>query len=147
MEHLKEFEKNIHGQRCPGKLQIVLIRTTIEKFFDVLEIEGLQNKICGFEFNIHTSTVQPIYCIQLLYGPYKSQVITAPVEMLEKKNIVKDNEGLWGSRTGSAVIQARSSTCPSLRVNFPPLLSNPVLKGPAVSHRYFYLSIIRQTGA
>ena len=59
--HLKEFEKNIQWRGCPGELQIVL-RTIIEKFFDVIAEEGMQNHIRGFEFNIDTGKVKPICC-------------------------------------------------------------------------------------
>jgi hypothetical protein len=95
-KHLKEFEKNIQWRGCPGELQIVL-RTIIHKFFDVFAEEGMQNHIRGFEFNIDTGTVKPICCKQPVYGPHESRVIIALVEKLEKKDIVEDDEGPWGS--------------------------------------------------
>jgi hypothetical protein len=94
--HAKEIDDNIQWRGCPPEHQIVL-RAIIEKFFDVFAQEGMQNHIRGFEFNIDTGKVKPICCKQPQYGPHESRVIVALVEKLEKKGIIEDDEGPWGS--------------------------------------------------
>jgi hypothetical protein len=94
--HAKEIDDNIQWRGCPPEHRIVL-RAIIEKFFDVFAQEGMQNHIRGFEFNIDTGKVKPICCKQPQYGPHESRVIVALVEKLEKKGIIEDDEGPWGS--------------------------------------------------
>jgi hypothetical protein len=69
----------------------------MEKFFNVFAQEGVQKHIRGFEFNIDTGKVEPICCKPTHYGPQERWVITALVKKLEKKGIIEDDEGPWGS--------------------------------------------------
>ncbi len=94
--HAKEIDDNVQWRVCPEEHRIVL-RDIIEKFFDVFAQEGMQNHIRGFQFNIDTGQVKPICCKQPQYGPHENRVITALAEQLEKKGIIEDDHGPWGS--------------------------------------------------
>ena len=74
-----------------------VLRAFDETFFDVFAQEGMQNNIRGFEFNIDTGKCKPICCKQPQYGPHESRVIIALVEKLERKGIIEDDYGPWGS--------------------------------------------------
>jgi hypothetical protein len=95
-KHADEIDKNIQWRDCPEKHRGVL-RAIIEKFFDVFAQEGMQKPIRGFEFNIDTGTVKPICCKPPQYGHHERRVILTLVEQLEKKNIIEDDDGPWGS--------------------------------------------------
>jgi hypothetical protein len=58
----------------------------------------MQRPIRGFEFNIDTGSVVPLCCKVPRYGPHEDRVIRVLVEKLEKKNIIEDDEGPWGSQ-------------------------------------------------
>ena len=73
------------------------MRAITEKFFNVFSQEGMQNHIRGFEFNIDTGKCKPICCKQPQDGPHKSWVILVLVEKLERKGIIEDDNGPWGS--------------------------------------------------
>jgi hypothetical protein len=94
--HAKEIDDNVQWRGCPEEHRIVL-RDIIEKFFDVFAQEGMQNHIRGFQFNIDTGQVKPICCKQPQCGPHKNRVITVLAEQLEKKGIIEDDHGPWGS--------------------------------------------------
>jgi hypothetical protein len=74
-----------------------LIRAIIEKFFDVFAQEGMQRPIRGFKFKINTGKIKPICCKPSQYGHYERRVILTLVEQLEKKGIIKEEDGPWGS--------------------------------------------------
>ncbi len=95
-KNLKEFEKNTQWRGCPEELQIVL-RIIIDKYFDVFAEEGMQKHMRGFEFNIDTDATKPTCCKQPACGPHESRVIISLLDTLERKNIVEDDFGPWGS--------------------------------------------------
>jgi hypothetical protein len=49
--HAKEIDNNVQWRGHPHEHRTVL-RAIIEKFFDVFALEGMQNHVRGFEFNI-----------------------------------------------------------------------------------------------
>jgi hypothetical protein len=57
----------------------------------------MQNHIRGFQFNVDTGKVKPICYKQPQCRPHKSQAITAPVEQLQKKGAIDDDNGPRGS--------------------------------------------------
>ena len=57
----------------------------------------MQNHIRGFEFNIDTGKVKSICCKQPQYGPHESRVIITLMKKLERKGIIEDDDGPWGS--------------------------------------------------
>ena len=88
----KEIGNNVQWRGCPPEHRIELQAIT-EKCFDVF----VQNHIHGFKLNINTGKVKPICCKQPQHGPHESRVIIALVEKLERKGIIEDDDGPWGS--------------------------------------------------
>jgi hypothetical protein len=80
-----------------GTSDAVELRAIIEKFFDAFAQEGMQNHIRGFQFNINAGQAKPICCKQPQHGPHESQVIAALAEQLQKKGMIDNDHGPWGS--------------------------------------------------
>jgi hypothetical protein len=94
--HATEIDDNIQWRGHPPEHRTAL-QAIVEKLFNVFAQEGMQNHMRGFEFNVDAGEVKPTCCRQQQHGPHESRVIVAPVEKLERKGVVKDNKGPWGS--------------------------------------------------
>ena len=57
----------------------------------------MRKSIRGYEFQIDTGAAVPLTCKVPVFGPHEERVILELVEQLEKKGLIEDDEGPWGS--------------------------------------------------
>ena len=94
--HKEELEKNLQWRDCPQWVRPIL-REVLEDAWDVFIKEGMKRSIRGFEFHIDTGDARPITCKVPVFGPHEERVILKLVEQLQKKGLIEDDEGPWGS--------------------------------------------------
>ena len=95
--HSEELETQIQYRDCPKEWQPIF-DAIIKEYWDVFAKEGMQKPILGYEFNIDTSTTQPVCCTQPRYGPHESRVMSKLVQQLEQKGLIEDDFGPWGAQ-------------------------------------------------
>mmetsp|Transcript_13167 Transcript_13167/g.31418 ORF Transcript_13167/g.31418 Transcript_13167/m.31418 type:complete len:1848 (-) Transcript_13167:281-5824(-) len=93
----KEFESQIQWRDCPTTWKPIF-EAVIKSYWDVFAKEGMKRPILGYEFSIDTGEAKPTCCRQPRYGPHESRVMNKLVNELEKKGLIEDDQGPWGSQ-------------------------------------------------
>lgn len=95
-QHTSEWNKNIQWRDCPEEWKPT-ITAMIQEYWDCFSQAGMHRHIRGFTFHIDTGPTKPIDCKPPRYGPHESQVIKKLVDALQKKGIIEDDDGPYGS--------------------------------------------------
>lgn len=94
--HMAEWDKNIQWRDCPTEWRPT-ITAMIRDYWDCFTQAGMHRHIRGFTFHIDTGPTKPIDCKPPRYGPHESLVIKKLVDALQKKGIIEDDDGPYGS--------------------------------------------------